>query len=153
MKSIKFILALFVIVSTLISCNENDTLDTLANTKMNPEEFFAKVAAMDIQTSDENVIYIDIKYDSEKNTIEYITSREAKPDFFVLDDEEEVKQRRAEDKYEVTCKGGTKEFTEGCNGKLSCGKLIYNCLQSGGCATICENKVIYVPQNKLFYIE
>jgi len=61
MKKRKIILGLLIMVFGLVSCNDNESLDTLTDTKMSPDEFFSKVAAMDIQTSnDENVIYIDV---------------------------------------------------------------------------------------------
>ncbi|WP_435255424.1 hypothetical protein [Tenacibaculum sp. A30] len=154
MKKRKIILGLLIMVLGLVSCNDNESLDTLTDTKMSPDEFFSKVAAMDIQTSnDENVIYIDVEYDKKNNTIKYLGSVEAEADFFILDSEEEIQRRVEESAYEVTCKGGTSEFTKGCDGKISCGRLIYKCLQSGGCATICQNKIVYVPQNRTFYIE
>ncbi|CAM1370735.1 conserved exported protein of unknown function [Tenacibaculum soleae] len=154
MKNIKIIFGLLIISLSTISCNQNDSLQELSNTKMKPEAFFEKVASMNIKTTSENVIYIDIEYDNVNNTIEYLSSKEAEPDFFVLYSDTDVQKRIAEDAYEVTCKGGSKEFSnKGCDGKFSCGRLIYKCLQSGGCATICQNKVIYSPLTKVFYIE
>ena len=154
MKKRKIVLGFLIVVFGLVACNKNQPLKLLADSKLSPDEFFSKVSALDIQTSnDENVIYIDVEYDKKNNTIKYLGSVEAEADFFILDSEEEIQRREEESAYEVTCKGGTSEFTKGCDGKISCGRLIYKCLQSGGCATICQNKIVYVPQNRTFYIE
>ncbi|WP_437823062.1 hypothetical protein [Tenacibaculum mesophilum] len=154
MKKRKIVLGFLIVVFGLVACNKNQPLKLLADSKLSPDEFFSKVSALDIQTSnDENVIYIDVEYDKKNNTIKYLSSVEAEADFFVLDSEEEIQKRIDKGTYEVTCKGATGEFTESCEGKVSCGKLIYECLQAGGCATICQNKIVYVPQNRTFYIE
>lgn len=154
MKKIKLILALFITTLSIISCNQNESIEDLTNEKMSPEAFFEKVSAMNIKAKGENVIYIDIEYDNINNTIEYLSSKEAEPDFFVLDSDEDIQKRITEAAYEVTCKGGSKEFkSEPCDGKFSCGRLIYKCLKSGGCATICQNRIIYSPKTKVFYIE
>ncbi|WP_346881606.1 hypothetical protein [uncultured Algibacter sp.] len=41
-------------------------------------------------------------------------------------------------KYTLSCSKGDKTTTSNCSGKFSCGKAVYNCLEEGGCATICE---------------
>ncbi len=50
--------------------------------------------------------------------------------------------KRTDKKYEVSCdKGGTVTKSQ-CDGKISCGTKVYNCLKSGGCATICQAPAI-----------
>ncbi len=42
--------------------------------------------------------------------------------------------------YTVECNNGeTTIWTRECNGKFSCGNLIKNCLEQGGCAMVCES--------------
>lgn len=105
---------------------------------------------MNLKTSQENVIYIDYKWNSQNNTIEFLKSEEKEPVFFILENENSM----VEDDYEVSCNlpGEDGDWTKGCNGKWSCGTLIQDCLEDGGCATNCQNRMIYIPQTKTFYL-
>jgi hypothetical protein len=39
-----------------------------------------------------------------------------------------------------------------CNGKISCGKLLYECINGGGCGTICKKELAYAPKTRTFYL-
>lgn len=58
----------------------------------------------------------------------------------------EAYSRIAGDSYTVECTTNGKTTTTKCDGKLSCGKAIANCLDNGGCATICKNDVAAKPK-------
>lgn len=141
---------------TIFSCSqEEDSLNSLENQSFQYETFFKKVSSMNLKTSQENVIYIDYKWDATKKTIEYLNSEEKEPDFFILESEKSIAARMAADDYQVDCdRGGTgsDNWSEDCDGKWSCGKLIAKCLDEGGCATICQQRMAYAPQTKTFYL-
>ncbi|PIX07930.1 MAG: hypothetical protein COZ76_00840 [Flavobacteriales bacterium CG_4_8_14_3_um_filter_35_10] len=54
--------------------------------------------------------------------------------------------------YTVECSNGSNGWTKVCDGKLSCASLINDCLNQGGCATICNKQMTYVPQTSTFYL-
>lgn len=53
----------------------------------------------------------------------------------------------------VSCeKGGETIWTKGCSGQFSCGYALKDCLEQGGCGTICKKNMVYIPEKKLFYL-
>lgn len=56
--------------------------------------------------------------------------------------------KRGDKKYEVSCDKGGKVTKSECSGKISCGTKVYNCLKSGGCATICQAPAIKKDNDK-----
>ena len=57
------------------------------------------------------------------------------------------------EKYTVSCAGGSAGgTTTECSGKVCVGTAVKDCLDSGGCATVCASKtihIIYIPDNLL----
>jgi len=145
---------LFTLIS--FSCSkEEDNLNSLENQSLQYESFFEKVSNMNLKTSQENVIYIDYKWDASKKTIEYLNSKEMEPDFFILESEKNLASRNVLTQYQVDCDrggDGSDNWSEECDGKWSCGKLIAKCLDEGGCSTICQQRMAYAPQTKTFYL-
>ncbi|KAB1155310.1 hypothetical protein F7018_12615 [Tenacibaculum aiptasiae] len=140
-----------------LSCNLEENLDSLENQSLHYEDFFKKVSNMKLKTSEENVIYINYKWDATKETIEYLNSKEKEPDFFILEleSEDNIASRIEEGGYQVDCDrggDGSNNWSKTCNGKWSCAKLIAKCLNEGGCATICQQQMIYIPQTNTFYL-
>ncbi|MDA9234261.1 hypothetical protein N9R11_00475 [Polaribacter sp.] len=153
MKSLLIISTFFLLI---FSCSqgEND-LSSLENQSLELNKFFEKVSSMNLKTSQENVIYIDYKWNPNKRTIEYLKSEEKEPDFFILESPKNLAQRDAfiaADDYQVNCDNGESSWSGDCDGKWSCGKLIAKCLDEGGCATICQQTMAYAPQTKTFYL-
>ncbi|MDA9349586.1 hypothetical protein OAB04_01165 [Polaribacter sp.] len=153
MKSLLIISTFFLLI---FSCSqgEND-LSSLENQSLELNKFFEKVSSMNLKTSQENVIYIDYKWNPNKKTIEYLKSEEKEPDFFILESPKNLAQRDAfiaADDYQVNCDNGESSWSGDCDGKWSCGKLIAKCLDEGGCATICQQTMAYAPQTKTFYL-
>jgi len=107
---------------------------------------------MDIKISDENVIHIYYKWNKKKKLITISKTVEEEPEFFVLENETSQKNASPKgEKYNVDCDLGEDSWSGECDGKFSCGRMIYKCLEAGGCAEICEKKIAYAPQNKTFY--
>jgi len=153
MKSLLIISTFFLLI---FSCSqgEND-LSSLENQSLELNKFFEKVSSMNLKTSQENVIYIDYKWNPNKKTIEYLKSEEKEPDFFILESPKNLAQRDAfiaADDYQVNCDNGESSWSGDCDGKWSCGKLIAKCLDEGGCATIYQQTMAYAPQTKTFYL-
>lgn len=143
----KNVFVLFIGLSFL-ACNQKTTDKTIIGKAMTTSDFFDAVSAMDVKNQ-EHAIYLETRWDQKNKLIAATNIIEKEPDFFVIDfPNNDVKK-----KYTVTCTNGKNEWTKGCDGKLSCGGLVSDCLAEGGCATICTAKVIYVPQMKSFYIE
>lgn len=60
--------------------------------------------------------------------------------FFPISKKEDYQQRSG--RYQVDCDlpGENNDWSESCGSKWSCGSLIADCLEAGGCATICNQK-------------
>ena len=85
MKSLLKILTFLLFALITFSCiqREND-LSSIENQSLELEKFFEKVSSMNLKTSQENVIYIDYKWNPNTKTIAYLKSEEKEPDFFIL---------------------------------------------------------------------
>jgi len=146
-----FFLALVGIV--MFGCQKSDGISSLKEMKnINVEDFFDEVSKMDLEISDENVIYIRYKFDKSNNTISIIEIKEAEPQFFILVFTKNQASSVAATNYIVECSNGDNSWTRSCDGKWPCGNLIAECLVEGGGATICEANMIYVPQISTFFI-
>lgn len=144
---------IFLFTLFVFSCiQEEDNLSSLENQSLEFETFFERVSNMNLKTSNENIIYIDYELNSKDKTIKYLKSIEKEPDFFILESEKSVTRKMAKVDYQVSCDNGGSSWDEGCDGKWSCGKLIAKCLDQGGCATICQGRMAYIPQIKTFYL-
>lgn len=110
-----------------------------------PAEFFEEFSSMTLPPGSEDAIYIDYEWNPSTELITFLGSEVREPDFFVL-------QAASGDKYTVDCDNGDDSWSETCDGKWSCGSLISDCLDEGGCAEICTNQIAYIPQTNGIYL-
>ncbi|TPD73400.1 hypothetical protein [Flavobacterium microcysteis] len=158
----KIVYGILAICLVTIGCqHEENTLENLQNKKIPLDSFFEKVIAENVSTKKvDNAFYIDYLWDKENKTIEIINITEKELDFFPISERPLNKENPADSgliapgkKYKVTCtKGGKDIWTKECDGKFSCGSLIYDCLEDSGCSTICKNSMIYMPENNEFIL-
>lgn len=144
-----------------ISCSKDknqDPLQDLQNKSMTYKEFFETVSEKSVDfVPNEKVLLVSYKLNKDDNTITFLSSIIAESSwgvgFDVAGRYEDLKVSRKKDKYTVACsgaKGG--DWTKGCNGDYSCGRLIYECGEAGGCGTVCKTYMVYVPDVKTFYL-
>lgn len=113
---------------------------------LSADTFFDLIIEESSNVKDENVLYIVADFDLKEKSYSNYKFEIKEPNFFVLDDPSNFANKA---KYTVTCtKGGKTLWTEECDGKFSCGSLIYKCLEGNGCGTICQSKMVYIPQTK-----
>ena len=112
---------------------------------LKPDVFFDLVISKSVEVKGENVLFVTYDFNTKDKTYSNYSFEIKEPKFFVIDFTTSGKKS-----YTVTCmKGTTTLWTENCDGKFSCGGMIYDCLNAGGCATICNNnKMAYLPQTK-----
>ena len=112
-----------------------------------------------IQTSKENSIYIKYKWDKNDNSISIISSEEKELSWGValeiasLENDSNFQKRSAGDTYQVSCSNGGNSWDKECSGKWSCGGLIADCLDEGGCASICTLYMEYYEPELTFFLE
>lgn len=156
-KSGLFIVLSIMLFST-VGC-QKDNIGNLENQTLTFEEFFDKVSSMNIQTSEKNVIVINYTLDKKNNLITITDSQEQEASWGValevasLRDNSNFQERSLSDKYQVSCSTGDKSWNKKCDGKWSCGRAIYKCLNEGGCAEICALKMEYYAPEKIFFLE
>ncbi len=140
----------------LASCvKKESSFDELQNKKIPVDSFFEKVIAQNPKTKDEdNAFYIDYNWNRQTKTVEITNVIEKELDFFPFTSFAERKELLlSKNKYKVTCVvNGKDEWSKICDGMFSCGSLIMDCLDSEGCETVCTNKMIFIPQDKEFYL-
>lgn len=148
MYGISFLALLGIII---FGCQkEKDQLSSLKEMKTtSSNDFFEKVVNMNLQIDEEHVIYIRCEWNKENDMISIKSAKEKEPDFFIL---ESTKLQRSSADYKVECSNGDQSWEEDCDGKWSCGGLIADCLDEGGCATICQAQIVFAPQINAFYI-
>ncbi|NQY04836.1 MAG: hypothetical protein HRT68_01205 [Flavobacteriaceae bacterium] len=146
MRNSKLILGVPTLFLFLLSCStQEDNLAFLGDHKLEVETFFEEISSINLELDNENIIYITYQWDAKNKTIEYISSEEKEPDFFVLD------KKAPNDDYTVECQNGDNSWNETCDGKFSCGRLIARCLDEGGCALTCQHEMAFAPQINTFY--
>ncbi|MCF6213931.1 MAG: hypothetical protein L3J45_07900 [Flavobacteriaceae bacterium] len=147
------IFCLISIIGLFFSCSDNnEQLDRLKNNSLMFEDFFDQVSSMKLKTNEENVIYIDYVWNKKDNTITLKDYKESEPDFFIIENSSKLKELQSKKRYQVSCNNGGASWDKECAGKISCGRLIGECLDQGGCAEICTLKMAYAPQNNTFYL-
>ncbi|WP_432411988.1 hypothetical protein [Rasiella sp. SM2506] len=92
------------------------------------------------QLTEFQVITFEVVKNLETNEITLQNFKENS--FFPIASKEEYQTRSGG--YQVDCDlgGPPNDWSEECSGKWSCGQLIADCLDEGGCATICERNPI-----------
>ncbi len=149
MKTLNYGLLVLTLIGLMLSSCQKDNLKELkAKETIQLETFFDDVSNMDLKIDDDNVIYIDYKWDKANGSIELVNVVEKEPDFFVIVD----RTKGEETTYTVYCENGENSWTQECPGKYPCSQLIGKCLDESGCATICQGTMVYVPQIKSFFI-
>jgi hypothetical protein len=118
---------------------------------LSSDQFFNLIIEKSADVKGENVLYITYDFNVKDKTYTNYNFEVREPSFFVIELPTSSTDRKA---YTVTCMKGTRTlWVEECDGKFSCGSMIYNCLEAGGCATICtNNKMAYLPQTKDFVL-
>ena len=163
MKEImKFSLFVLFFALVLVSCSKDknqEPLQDLQNKSLTYKEFFETVSEKSVDfVPNEKVLLISYKLNKEDNTITLLSSIIAESSWGVGFDvagkyEEQQASRSDKETYTVSCtgaKGG--DWTKGCDGDRSCGKLLYDCAEAGGCGTFCKTYMVYVPDVRAFYL-
>ncbi len=153
MKNPIFILGFILSLGMFYSCDNNDQLDVLKDQTMTFDDFFEKVSSMELETNNENVIRIEYEWNKNDNLIKIINFEEEEPSWAMaleLSSKNNLKQKGGG--YTVSCANGNSSWSKDCDGKWSCGSLIGDCLEEGGCATICEKEMYFAPEPKTFYL-
>lgn len=112
---------------------------------LSSDSFFELIIQESSNVIGENVLYVTTDYNSKERSYSNYKFEIKEPNFFVLESQSSYSSK----KYQVSCtKGGKTLWTKECDGKFSCGGLLYDCLEGGGCGTICSQRLVYVPQTK-----
>lgn len=158
----KFSFLMVCLSIAFISCSRDknqDPLQDLQNKSMTYKEFFETVSEKSVDfVPNEKVLLVSYKLNKDDNTITFLSSIIAESSWGVGFDvagkyEEQQASRSDKETYTVSCtgaKGG--DWTKGCNGDYSCGKLLYDCAEAGGCGTVCKTYMVYVPDVRAFYL-
>ncbi|MEO9965722.1 MAG: hypothetical protein ABJF11_08040 [Reichenbachiella sp.] len=110
---------------------------TLANETLNGiSPIFEEVKNSARVQSEPLLLSFDLVFDTETNQMAILGFKEES--YFPIDGREET-ARALGTVYTVDCTIGNKTTSIECDGKWNCGSAIADCLEQGGCATICEN--------------
>jgi len=111
------------------------------------EHFMNAVVSTKEFVEEENIVYIDFSYDTDKDLYAISTISQSKLDHFVID----LRTSKLQDSdtvYNVDCccnEDGGDLWSEECDSAFACGTIINKCLKADGCATICTASIVYYP--------
>lgn len=155
-KIIKTTIALIILSGIFYSCDKENAVMDLKGETLTYDAFFEKVVASDIKIDKDHVLYFDYTWNKKTNLITVNNIIEREPSFFVLEkstaSSKSTNAKASKGAYTVECTKGGKTTSTTCDGKFSCGSAIADCLDKGGCATICKNVLVYVPPVQTFYL-
>lgn len=144
MKNLKLTLVALLLVFLSTSCEQKPS--ELASTSF--DDFFDETIEKYQNIEEDHAVYISYAYDenSEKLSVKDVEVKEL--DFFPLI------TSRVENGggYTIDCTIGEDVTTSDCSGTYSCGQLIKDCLDAGGCAEICEAQIIFLPKARTFFL-
>lgn len=169
-EQMKKLFLLLVLTFLVVSCTEksnDEVVASLQNKDVSSSSFFKKASSLTTNSKDK-VLLISYEYDAGEDKMKLLSVEEVDPSwgiaFDVLGTIEEKNSKHdnkhlkrenfayAKDEYSVKCvkNGHTTEVI--CSGKFTCGKAVYDCVQEGGCATVCKAYAVYAPEAKSFYV-
>jgi|688.fasta_scaffold635054_2 hypothetical protein len=139
--------------------------DSVLNKQLNYDDLLKKINTSSKGVTNEKSIVFFIDY--KKNDDEYIVR-----DFSIVPKTDDLidrvtdfnkRKEKAETSsidyswdYKITC-DAKKKWTKVCTVTLlnmgkACQELFDKCLAQGGCVTICQQKLVYIPSEKLFVV-
>lgn len=171
MKNINKLISLIIVTLSIITftnCKKSvneipkssslSGVDSIQNIALPLGELLSKIVESSKDVPEGKVIVFDLDY---KVNHDQFTLKNSE----IIDKTSELELRQSqffgrEEKietswtYKVTC-DAKKDWTETCvvsiwNGGQPCKDLVMKCMNQGGCTTICQQKLIYVPTEKLF---
>ncbi|MCS6973173.1 MAG: hypothetical protein N2044_02090 [Cyclobacteriaceae bacterium] len=150
-SQLKSLMSCFILLIGVACMEDTANLKSLQKQTMNLEDLFEKVSRTKVQSG--NVLYVEFTWNKIDNTAIIDFSEEREPDFFVLETIKSAGANLRGPSYTVECSNGSKSWTKTCDSNLSCGKLIKECLDQGGCATICKKTLVYLgDEYDTFYV-
>ena len=154
MKTLLKLTSVLFITLIFLSCyNEDGSLENLKNDSLTFDQLFEEITSLKIDLKDEHLLFIEYSWDKSTNLIKVLKTTEKEPSFFII--EEGNNTKKTSGSYTITCDNGgdgSDDWTKTCNGKISCGKLLYECINGGGCGTICKKVLAYAPKTRTFYL-
>jgi len=148
----------------IISCSNEDKIEETENLALIDKysDLDELIQSLNSKYNGQEVV-VSIKYEYEENTeYEYKLLNEEKLDIVTSmlllkeigykstelfkSNLDSNNKRNAGDKYKLTCSSGGKTTTTTCSGVFSCKKFASNCIDNGGCLTVCKIKeLVYIP--------
>ena len=126
---------------------------------MTSDQMFEKISNENIDLEKGKALIVNYEYDNRTGMCKIIDFKQATPENSILNDNKSMYELMGREKelsytYTVKCDfAKKKDWTKTCDGVYSCGGLISDCLKAGGCATICQNKLVYTPNTQVFYVD
>ena len=163
-KIFKFSFLTVCLSIAFISCSKDknqNPLQDLQNKSMTYEDFFKTVSEKEVSVPEDKVLFISYEYNKQDYTITLLSTTESNPSSeiasIVASERNKLNSAIAAplltSKYTIHCKGSSNgDWTKTCNSKLGCRNTIHECVDAGGCATMCKANMVYVPDIKAFYI-
>ncbi len=137
---------LLIMVSIIVSCN-HETTEIIG---IQPEELIKQMQKIKVTNMD-NALFCDVEYNKATGKITKYDIQEKDLDFIVIPSTLETGVQSRGDLYFIECSKpiykdskGNKTNETSCTKKLECGELVKDCLDAGGCATVCKSTIILI---------
>ena len=135
------------LILLLVSCSEKDDTNTDEISQVDIEEILTEMKSLG--ESEGKIIVFEMKNFKEKDFTKYFEIIENSEKVLAFATGQDINKRGPGDNYTVTCTwgNGESEVTE-CGESVACaGQATWDCLENGGCATICNAKITFTPAN------
>lgn len=130
-----------------VSCSEKDDANTNEINQVDIEKVLTEMK--NLGESEGKIIVFEMKNLKEKDYAKYFEVIENSEKVLAFASCQGINKRGPGDNFTVTCTwgNGESEVTE-CGESVSCaGQATWDCLENGGCATICNAKITFTPAN------
>lgn len=147
MKNLAKIILVVFLMAFMSSCTKTEEEDISGITQLEINNAIDQMKSLGDQKG--KIVYFNVGNllkEDYQNYFEVVEDSKKVLDFSSGSD---TSLQRAGDNYTVTCSwgNGESEVTE-CGSNVGCaGKATWECLENGGCATICNAKIMYIPSN------
>ncbi len=135
-----------------LACISDEEFNALQNQSMSFNDLFKKVSSMSFHNSDDNIIYVNYQYDFLNKKVIFLDLEEKEPDFFLLGNPTDIKNRILNNKYEVVYTHDKNKTLVRSSNKKDQEILISSFKKQ--IDNIAKNRfsIAYTPQSRSFYL-
>ncbi|SEB99573.1 hypothetical protein SAMN04489761_2197 [Tenacibaculum sp. MAR_2009_124] len=155
MKILPKFLKLTLTLLLFLACISDEELNVIRSKSMSFSELFQMVSSMSFQLSNDQIVYINYEYVAKNRNVIFLNLEAKEPDFFLLGNPADVKNRILNNSYEIAfaCDKKTKnDVLRRSSIYKDQEKLISSFKKQIEKTNKNKLSIVYTPQNRSFYL-